>query len=120
MANKFIESLFEESVTTDDQGLSKFDETKLRKTLNQNKQLGARNKETFALEERKFHTCHLYDPCPLCDKCRNKGSHLYNKCGTCQIPICVHTHQDKAKMLRRDNFEITNPQLRKELSQYGE
>ena len=118
MANKFVESLFEETVTTDDKGLSKFDETKLRKTLEKNKMLGSRNKDIFSLEERKFHTCQMYEPCPLCDKCRNKGSHLYNKCGTCQIPVCVHTYNDKAKMIRRDNFEITNQDLKRVLEKY--
>ena len=119
MSNKIIESLIEETVTKDSAtGLTRFDESKLRKTLNQNKRLGGRNKDIFAAEEPKYNTCKLYDPCPLCDKCRNKGSHLYNKCGTCQIPICVHTHADRKKLLRRQNFEIKGSPLANVLKQY--
>lgn len=86
--------------------MSKFDEQKLRRALDNNNKLMSRNKTTFEAEEPKFSTCKMYEPCPLCDKCRNKASHLYVKCQSCEIPICTHTHADKAKMLKRDNFKV--------------
>lgn len=104
MANKFIERLYDIADTKNDQGMSKFDEQKLRKALEGNNKLLSRNKKAFEENEPKFHSCNLYDPCPLCDKCRNKASHLYVRCQTCEIPICVHTHKDKEKMLKRNNF----------------
>lgn len=106
MGNKFVERLYDIANTKDDQGMSKFDEQKLRRALDSNNKLLSRNKKVFEEHEPKFHTCNLYDPCPLCDKCRNKASHLYVRCQTCQIPICVHTHKDKEKMLRRSNFSV--------------
>lgn len=48
--------------------------------------------------------CSKYLPCPLCYKCRNKGSHLYVKCDSCLIPICVHTDSQINMLIRRDNF----------------
>lgn len=119
MSNKYIESLIEESVKVkDENGLTKLDESKLRKAISSNHRVLGRNKDKFAENERKFYTCQHYDPCPLCDKCRNKGSHLLNKCGTCKIPICVHTHADRQKMLRRHNFEVKHSPLAKVLERY--
>lgn len=57
-------------------------------------------------------TCSRYDPCPICFKCRVKGSHLYNKCDNCPIDICVHTDTHRNMLIRRDNFSL---QVGKEL-----
>ena len=85
-------------------GLPKFDEQKLRRMLDANNKLGKRNKDIFSEYEPKFYTCPRYDPCPICDKCRNKASHLYVACQTCQIPICSHTYTDRDNMIKRKNF----------------
>lgn len=87
-------------------GVPKFDEQKLRRSLAQNEKLGRRNRDVFEQGEHKFKSCPRYDPCPICDKCRNKASHLYVACQTCQIPICSHTYQDREKMIKRKNFTI--------------
>lgn len=87
-------------------GVPKMDEQKLRRALEGNNRLGARNKEMFAKGEPKFHSCPRYDPCPICDKCRAKASHLYKSCETCKIPICSHTYADREKMIKRGNFTI--------------
>lgn len=85
-------------------GIPKFDEQKLRRELNKNAKLGRRNKVVFEQGEPKFKTCPRYDPCPICDKCRNKASHLYVACETCQIPICSHTYLQREQMIKRENF----------------
>ena len=87
-------------------GMPKFDEQKLRRNLEQNNKLGRRNKEIYEKGERKFHTCPRYDPCPICDKCRAKASHLYKSCETCKIPICSHTYKNREDMIKRKNFVI--------------
>ena len=87
-------------------GLPKFDEQKLRRALEQNNKLGRRNKDNYEAGEPKFKSCPRYEPCPICDKCRNKASHLYVACQTCKIPICSHTYEDRDKMIKRKNFEI--------------
>ena len=105
MSNQYIKKLYDLAKDNNEQGLSKFDEHKLRKALESNNSLMTRNKEKFK-EEPKFHTCSLYDPCPICDKCRNKASHLYVRCQTCTIPICIHTHADRVKMIKRKNCKV--------------
>lgn len=87
-------------------GVPKMDEQKLRRALENNNKLGARNKDMFAKGEPKFRTCPRYDPCPICDKCRAKASHLYKSCEICKIPICSHTYKDREKMIKRSNFTI--------------
>lgn len=110
MANNTIQALYEmaKSDTQVDpiSGVPKFDEAKLRRSLAQNEKLGRRNRDVFEKGEPKFKTCPRYDPCPICDKCRNKASHLYVACQTCQIPICSHTYEDREKMIKRKNFTI--------------
>lgn len=106
MANKFIEQLYDIAESKDEKGLSKFDESKLRRYLDSNKKLLSRNKDMFEREEGKFFSCRRYDPCPICDKCLNKASHLYVSCQTCQIPICTHTYKDRLKMINRNNFSV--------------
>ena len=102
--NYLLEQLYEMAATKDEQGLSKMDEAKLKRELQGNNKLMARNKDIFAEGEPKFHTCKWYDPCPICEKCKNKASHLYVRCQTCKIPNCVHSHKDITKMIRRENF----------------
>ena len=67
------------------------------------------NKDTFLSYGE---SCNKYDPCPICYKCRVKGSHLYNKCDDCPIPICIHTNQNREWLIKRDNFSL---QVGKEL-----
>ena len=110
MANRTIEALYD-MAASDSQvdpvtGIPKFDEQKLRRELAKNERLGKRNRDIFEQYEKKFKTCPRYDPCPICDKCRNKASHLYVSCQTCQIPICSHTYADRDNMIKRKNFVI--------------
>lgn len=112
-ANNSIQALYE-MAKSDSQvdpvtGIPKFDEQKFRRALEQNERLGRRNRDVFETYEPKFKTCPRYDPCPICDKCRNKASHLYVACQTCQIPICAHRYEDRAKMIKRKNFTIKVP-----------
>ena len=93
-------------------GVPKFDEQKLRRNLEANRKLGRRNRDVFEQGEPKFKTCPRYDPCPICDKCRTKASHLYKACETCNIPICSHTYADREKMIKRNNFtQIVTPEV---------
>ena len=109
-SNNFIQGLYE-MAKSDNQvdplsGMPKMDEQKLRRALDQNRKLGSRNRDNYEAGERKFKTCPRYDPCPICDKCRAKASHLYVACQTCKIPICSHTYADRDKMIKRKNFTV--------------
>lgn len=105
--NGLIQGLYEAAAgLPDENGISKFDEQKLRRNLDANRELFKRNKDIFESGERKFKDCPRYDPCPICDKCRAKGSHLYVACQTCKIPICSHTYEDRERMIKRENFVI--------------
>lgn len=109
-SNNFIQGLYE-MAKSDNQvdpitGVPKMDEQKLRRALEQNQKLGRRNRDNYEEGEPKFKSCPRYDPCPICDKCRAKASHLYVACQTCKIPICSHTYDDRDKMIKRQNFEI--------------
>lgn len=109
MANGTIQALYDlakSDTQVDENGIPKMDEQKLRRALEQNKKLGSRNRDNYAAGERKFYDCPRYDPCPICDKCRAKASHLYVACQTCKIPICSHTYKDRDTMIKRKNFEI--------------
>lgn len=108
--NNMIEALYD-MAKSDSQvdpvtGVPKMDEQKLRRTLEQNNKLGRRNRDNFEAGEPKFKSCPRYDPCPICDKCRAKASHLYVACQTCKIPICSHTYADRDRMIKRKNFEM--------------
>ena len=103
---KLIENLYDMAKTEDENGISKFDEQKLRRYLDGNNKLFRNNKDVFQSLEPKTKTCKMYNPCPICSKCLNKASHLYVKCQTCNIPICVHKHIDRKRMIKRDNFAI--------------
>jgi hypothetical protein len=103
--NSYIKGLYDMAQTTNEEGLSVLDEQKLRRALDGNKKLFGKNSDIFA-EEPKSQTCSMYNPCPICSKCLNKASHLYVRCQTCGIPICVHTYKDKKFMIRRENFAI--------------
>ena len=85
--------------------MSKFEEHRLKEDIKKNKKLFARNKDLF-IEDKNFLTCSRYNPCPICDKCLNKASHLYIRCQNCGIPICVHKHKDRITMIKRNNFKI--------------
>lgn len=89
----------------DENGIPKFEEQKLRRYL-KNTRLGSPNKIVFEQKEKKFKTCPRYNPCPICDKCMNKASHLYVACQTCKIPMCSHKYSDREKMIKRENFSI--------------
>ncbi len=89
----------------DENGIPKFEEQKLRRFL-KNQKLGSPNRIVFENTEPKFKTCPRYNPCPICDKCMNKASHLYVACQTCKIPICSHTYADKVKMIKRENVTV--------------
>lgn len=109
MANGMIQMLYESAKSdsnVDSNGIPKFDEQKLRRKLDANKKLGSRNRDIFASGERRFKTCPRYNPCPICDKCQNKASHLYDSCRECKIPICTHTYEDRDRMIKRSNFSI--------------
>ena len=81
-------------------------EQKLAKTIKDNMSNYKTNKQIFDETESCFTKCPRYDPCPICNKCLNKASHLYVKCAVCEIPICVHKYKDKEYMIRRNNFSI--------------
>lgn len=83
-----------------------FEEQKFKKSIEGNKNLGRRNKENFIENKECFMDCVRYNPCPICDKCQNKASHLYVKCQICQIPICTHKHKDRNFMIKRNNFKL--------------
>lgn len=103
--NNMIQGLYDAAAgLPDSNGIPKFDEQKLRRTLNENQKFGLRNKTVFESTEKKFYTCPRYNPCPICDKCMNKASHLYVSCQTCTIPICSHTYADREHMIKRKNF----------------
>ena len=107
MNNNTIQMLYDAAKSDsqyDINGVPKFDEQKLRRNLEANRKLGRRNRDVFEQGEPKFKTCPRYDPCPICDKCRAKASHLYKACETCNIPICSHTYADREKMIKRNNF----------------
>lgn len=64
------------------------------------------NKEKFEEHYKCFDDCIRYNPCPICNKCLDKASHLYEKCGECLIPRCLHKFKDKNFMIKRKNFKI--------------
>lgn len=49
-------------------------------------------------------TCSRYEPCPVCYKCRVKGSHIYDKCDKCPIELCIHKDEHIGRFIVRDNF----------------
>lgn len=105
MKKNFVETLYDAAANKD----GSFNQEKLEYELKEaQRKMGKAkwNKEKFEEQEQKFLTCNMYDPCPICDKCKNKASHLFVRCQTCKIPTCTHSYRDKNKMIRRDNFEI--------------
>lgn len=81
-------------------------EQQFAKSVKENMKNCKTNKQIFSENKNCFTKCPRYDPCPICNKCLNKASHLYVKCAVCEIPICVHKYKDKEYMIRRDNFAI--------------
>ena len=53
--------------------------------------------------------CMRYTPCPLCNKCTLKASHLNMRCNSCEVPNCVHTEKERWMMIKRSNFTLDNP-----------
>lgn len=51
--------------------------------------------------------CSMYDPCPICFKCKAKASHLYERCVSCPVEFCGHSEKQRAMLIRRENFAIT-------------
>lgn len=105
--NVMMEQLYDmASSRDDDTGVTSFDEAKLKRELtqNQDKNFLRPNKEILLESEPKILTCKRYNPCPMCDKCKNKGSHLHMACASCTIPICVHDTKTINKMIVRRNF----------------
>ena len=106
MSNGFIKGMYDMAgISPTGQEMTATEERKLREAMSENNKLFSKNSETFA-EEPKFHTCKMYSPCPICHKCGNKASHLYVRCQTCRIPICVHTYANKKLMIKRENFKL--------------
>lgn len=103
--NQFIEDMISMASNGEDEyGMPKFDEQKLRRELEKNDKLGLMNRQIYAQKEPKYHTCPRYNPCPICDKCTAKCSHLYVSCQTCQIETCAHDFKKRKTMIRRENF----------------
>lgn len=124
MNNNMLQGLYEMAKSDSNvdpiTGVPKFDEQKLRRNLEANRKLGRRNRDVFEQGEPKFKTCPRYDPCPICDKCRAKASHLYKACETCNIPICSHTYADREKMIKRNNFtQIVTPEVMAAIKELG-
>lgn len=88
-----------------DKGLTSSEQRELERYVDSGN-LFRQNKDIFKEKEKNFKTCLRYNPCPICNKCLNKASHLYVKCQNCMIPICTHKFQDRMNMIRRDNFEV--------------
>lgn len=80
------------------------DDNKFLKSMSNHKMRS--NAEIFKENEPKFFTCKMYNPCAICHKCQNKASHLYVRCQSCQIPMCIHKHVNRMTMIKRDNFKI--------------
>lgn len=55
-------------------------------------------------------TCSRYEPCPICFKCRVKGSHIYDKCDKCALDICIHKDEHIGYFIKRDNFTTPMPE----------
>lgn len=83
-----------------------FEEARFKKHMQETQGNVKRNKDAFEESKTCFTKCVRYNPCPICDKCQNKASHLYVKCQTCDIPICVHKYKDRQFMIKRDNFKV--------------
>ena len=86
--------------------LTASDERRMKTALESNQTLFRQNKDIFAENEKRFHICPQYLPCPVCHKCKAKASHLYVKCQTCTIPICRHTYGDAKSLIKREPFTI--------------
>lgn len=102
--NNFIKGLYDAAAgLPDENGIPKMDEQKLRRQLDKTR-IGYRNKDAFEELEPKFKTCLRYLPCPVCDKCMAKNSGQFIACQNCKIPTCAHKHDDKLKLIKRENF----------------
>jgi len=102
----FIEGLYDMAKIDPSEALSASDERRMKQALESNSTLFRQNKDIFAQNEKRYHICPQYMPCPVCHKCKAKASHLYVKCQTCTIPICRHTYGDAKRLIKRAPFTI--------------
>lgn len=107
--NVVLERLYDMAATVNEEtGISELDEKKLRRELekSQDKNLLRKNKDLYLEASPRIETCTRYSGCPICDKCKNKASHLYIACQKCIIPNCTHDYKTIKKMIVRRNFIV--------------
>jgi hypothetical protein len=90
-------------------------EEKLIKNIKDNMNKHKTNKDLFEEDPNCFTRCPRYNPCPICNKCENKASHLYIKCERCEIPMCTHKYKDRENMIHREKntIEVTSETIDK-------
>ncbi|ABS83744.1 hypothetical protein 0305phi8-36p186 [Bacillus phage 0305phi8-36] len=66
-------------------------------------QTGSNAKE---INKELSNNCDMYEPCPICFKCQNKATHLYQRCEECPVQFCGHSHKQRSFIIRRENFAI--------------
>lgn len=94
-------------VNTKDTGkLTHHQEQEMRAAMTSNQNTMRNNADIYAENCPEYFTCHQYQPCPICNKCKNKASNLYVACQNCQIPICGHKQSDIERMIKRSNFKM--------------
>lgn len=69
-------------------------------------QVQATGSNTKQINKELSGGCAMYDPCPICFKCQNKASHLYERCINCAVQFCGHNHKQRSMIIRRENFAI--------------
>lgn len=92
--------MFEGVEITEEDFQEQFDNHNTNKMINMPGELRSNREIFLELGEQ----CNKYDPCPICFKCRVKGSHIYDKCDKCVIPICVHSDKERNLLIKRENF----------------
>ena len=106
MKENFLKGLYDMAgIDVNGEKNQSFNEEKLKREILENPNAFRQNKDIFK-EEKNYHSCLMYHPCPICHKCLNKASHLYVKCQNCKIPICTHTYKDRCRMIKRENFKL--------------
>jgi len=54
---------------------------------------------------KKKAKCDEYFPCPLCYRCMAESSHN-PKCKDCKAGNCKHNDEQRAKLIKRENFRL--------------
>jgi|AntRauTorckE6833_2_1112554.scaffolds.fasta_scaffold15412_3 hypothetical protein len=54
---------------------------------------------------KKLAKCDEYFPCPLCYRCMAESS-SNPKCRKCKAANCKHNDEQRAKLIKRDNFKL--------------